>query len=164
MPEVRRADPDDAAELTRLRIVMLTDTGRDPRLLDEDWSRRNVAHFRRRLTETDLFAAYVVDRPDGGLAACAIGWLNEQLVGTANPVGKVEYVANMSTDPAYRRRGYGRAALVALLAWLRSTGITIVDLHATPDGEPLYGSLGFTAPTDPALTLRFPAPSNSRPA
>jgi GNAT superfamily N-acetyltransferase len=61
----------------------------------------------------------------------------------------------MSTDPTYRRRGYGRATLAALLGWLRSTGITTVDLHATPDGEPLYRSLGFTEPTDRALTLRF---------
>jgi ribosomal protein S18 acetylase RimI-like enzyme len=155
VPEVRRAAPDDATELTRLRRLMFADMGRDPGLLDDDWQRRNVAHFRRRLAETDVFAAYVVDRPGGGLAACAVGWLNEHLIGTANQVGRVGYIANMSTDPAYRRRGYGRAALVALLAWLRSTGITTVDLHATPDGEALYRSLGFTDPTDPALTLRF---------
>lgn len=155
MPEVRRAGADDAAELTRLRAVMFTDMGRDPGLLDEDWRRRNVAHFRRRLAETDLFAAYVVDRPEGGLAASAVGWLNDHLVGTANQTGRVGYIANMCTDPAYRRRGYGRATLLALLAWLRSTGITAVDLHATPDGESLYRSLGFTEPTDRALTLRF---------
>lgn len=103
-----------------------------------------------------MFAAYVVDRPGGdGLAASAIGWLNEHLIGTANPTGRVGYIANMSTDRDCRRRGYGRATLVALLAWLRSTGITTVDLHATPDGESLYRSLGCTEPTDPALTLRF---------
>jgi ribosomal protein S18 acetylase RimI-like enzyme len=155
MPEVRRAGPDDAAELTRLRVLMFADMGRDPGLLDDAWRRRNVAHFRRRLAETDVFAAYVVDRPGGGLAACAVGWLNEHLIGTANQLGRVGYIANMSTDPAYRRRGYARATLVALLAWLRSTGITTVDLHATPDGESLYRSLGFTEPTEPALTLRF---------
>src|SRR5262245_10938725 len=154
MPEVRRAGPDDAAELTRLRAVMFTDMGRDPGLMDEDWRRRNVAHFARRLAETDLFAAYVVERP-GGLAASAVGWLNDQLVGTANQTGRAGYIANMCTDPAYRRRGYGRATLVALLGWLRSTGITTVDLHATPDGVPLYRSLGFTQPTDQALTLRL---------
>jgi ribosomal protein S18 acetylase RimI-like enzyme len=155
MPEVRRAGPDDAAELTRLRVLMFADMGRDPGLLDDAWRRRNVAHFRRRLAETDVFAAYVVDRPGGGLAACAVGWLNEHLIGTANQLGRVGYIANMSTDPAYRRRGYARATLVALLAWLRSTGITTVDLHAPPDGESLYRSLGFTEPTEPALTLRF---------
>ena len=159
MPEVRRADPDDAAELTRLRVVMFTDMGRDPGLLSEDWRRRNVDHFRRRLAEVDSFAAYVVDRPEGGgLAASAVGWLNDHLIATTNPIGKVGYIANMCTDPDHRRRGYGRATLVALLDWLRSTGITTVDLHATPDGEPLYRSLGFAPPTDPALTLRFPPP------
>jgi hypothetical protein len=30
MPEVRRADPDDAAELTQLRVVMFHRQGRDP--------------------------------------------------------------------------------------------------------------------------------------
>ena len=105
MPEVRRAAPDDATELTRLRRLMFADMGRDPGLLDDDWQRRNVVHFSRRLAETDVFAAYVVDRPGGGLAACAVGWLNEHLIGTANQVGRVGYIANMSTDPAYRRRG-----------------------------------------------------------
>ena len=89
MPEVRRAGPDDAAELTRLRVIMFTDMGRDPALLDEAWQRGNVDHFHRRLAETDRFAAYVVDRPGSGLAACAVGWLNEHLIGTANPVGRV---------------------------------------------------------------------------
>ena len=153
---VRRALPGDAAELTRLRAVMFVDMGRHPALLTEDWKRRNVAHFRRRLAETDLFAAYVVDQPGGaGLAACAVGWLNEHLIGTNNPVGRSGYVANICTDPAYRRRGYSRAALTALLDWLRSTGIRIVDLHATADAESLYRSLGFTKPADRALTLRF---------
>jgi GNAT superfamily N-acetyltransferase len=151
----RRAGIDDAAELTRLRMIMFTDMGRDPRLLDEDWQWRNTAHFRRRLAETELFAAYVVDGPAGGLAASAVGWLNEHLIGTKNPAGRVGYIANMCTDPEYRRRGYGRATLTELLGWLRSTGVTMVDLHATPDGEPLYRSVGFTEPADPALTLRF---------
>ena len=137
---------------------MFLDMGRDPALLTADWRQRNVTHFRRRLAETDLFAAYVVDQPDGGgLAACAVGWLNEHLVGTNNPVGRSGYVANICTDPAHRRRGHSRATLTALLDWLRSTGIAVVDLHATPDAEPLYRSLGFRDPTDRALTLRFPA-------
>lgn len=153
---VRRADPHDAAELTRLRGIMFVDMGRDPALLTEDWRRRNVVHFRRRLAEPDLFAAYVIDQPGGvGLAASAVGWLNEHLIGTNNQVGRSGYVANICTDPAYRRRGHSRATLTALLGWLRSTGITTVDLHATPDGESLYRSLGFTEPADRALTLRF---------
>ena len=86
------------------------------------------------------------------LATSAVGWLDDHLIGTANQTGRVGYVANMCTDPAYRRRRWAGATLVSLLAWLRSTSITTVDLHATPDGESLYRSLGFTEPTDQALT------------
>jgi GNAT superfamily N-acetyltransferase len=152
---VRRANVDDAAELTRLRRVMFLHMGRDPDLLDDIWQQRNIAHFRSRLADTDEFAAFVVDRPGGGLAAVAVGWLNPHLVGTRNPTARTGYIANMSTDPAYRRRGHGRATLVALLDWMRDTGVTAVDLHASRDGEHLYRSVGFAEPADTALTLRL---------
>jgi ribosomal protein S18 acetylase RimI-like enzyme len=152
---VRRAVAADAAELTRLRLQMFVDIGRDPALMDADWQQRNIAYFRLRLAAVDEFAGFVVDADGGRLAAVAVGWLNPHLIGTRNPLGRVGYVANICTDPAYRRRGLSRATVVALLDWLRSTGITTVDLHATADGEHLYRSLGFTEPEDRALTLRF---------
>jgi GNAT superfamily N-acetyltransferase len=153
--QVRRAVPADAAELTRLRVVMFVDMGRDPSLLSPDWQRRNEEHFRVRLAAPDEFAAFVVDQPGGSLAAAAVGWLNHHLIGTSNTTGRVGYVANMCTERGFRGRGYGRAALTALLEWMRASGISMVDLHATPDGEPLYRSVGFVEPTDRALTLRL---------
>ncbi|MFI6158691.1 GNAT family N-acetyltransferase [Micromonospora sp. PTRAS2] len=66
------------------------------------------------------------------------------------------YVFNVVTDPAYRRRGYSRACLEALLDWCRKHGVGKVDLRASADGEPLYRSLGFV-PT-PGPTLRLPLP------
>lgn len=134
---------------------MFLDMGRDARLLDQDWQQRNIEHFRRRLEEDAVFAAFVIDKPAGGLAASAVGWHNQQLIGTRNQTGRTGYIANMSTDPAFRRRGYGRATLVALLDWMRSTGLASVDLHATPDAEHLYRSIGFTEPADTALSLRL---------
>jgi GNAT superfamily N-acetyltransferase len=159
-PAIRRAGVEDASELTRLRAQMFIDMGRDPAILDQDWHQRATEHFRARLAEPDLFGAFVVDRPDGGLAAVAIGWINHHLVGTTNPGARVGYVANMCTDPAFRRRGYGRATLVTLLDWMRSNGIGTVDLHASPDGEHLYRAMGFAEPSYPALTLRLGSPSS----
>lgn len=156
----------DAGELTRLRALMFIDMGRNPSLLTAQWRRRNIDHFRQRLADTDRFAAFVVgqdpkkDRPGQPLAACAVGWLNPHLIGTRNQIGMTGYIANMSTDPAFRRRGYGRRTLTALLDWMRSTGISTVDLHATADGEHLYRARGFTEPADQALTLRLDEPSH----
>lgn len=153
--KVRRAGRADAVELTRLRVLMFLDMGRDPADLDAQWQRRNVEHFRSRLADVEQFAAFVVDGDRGGLAASSVGWLNPHLIGTRNRSGRSAYVANICTDSAYRRRGLGRATLTALLDWLRSTGVGTVDMHATPDGERLYRSLGFAEPTEVALTLRL---------
>jgi hypothetical protein len=58
-----------------------------------------------------------------------------------------EYRARLPTP---RLRG---AALAALLHWMRSTGIGRIDLHASPDGDVLYRSVGFTDPQRPGFTL-----------
>ena len=50
---------------------------------------------------------------------------------------------NAPTDPRYRGRGYARETTVALLDWFAAQGVTRVDLHATPEAEHLYRSLGF---------------------
>ncbi|MGI8680424.1 MAG: GNAT family N-acetyltransferase [Jatrophihabitans sp.] len=151
----RRATPIDAAEIVRLRALMFEDMGRDPGLLDARWRRRNIDHFTAGLAEPDVFAGYVIDNPQGGLAAVAIGWLDQHLIGTANPTGRVGYIANMCTEPDFRRRGFGRITLTALLDWMRSTDTKTVNLHASADGEALYRSFGFTDPAETALTLRL---------
>ena len=153
--QVRRAVPDDAEELTRLRALMFRDMGRPADLLDEAWSRRNVEHFRARLADTESFAAFVVDQPDAGLAAVAVGWLDQHLIGPTNPSGQVGYIANICTDSAFRRRGYSRSTLTALLDWLRSRDIRLVNLHASEDGANLYKSMGFTESTETSLTLHL---------
>lgn len=152
----RRAGPDDAEELTRLRILMLREMGQDVTGAGEPWQRRSAGLFRSRLRDTGTFAGFVVDKPDGpGLAACAVGWLNPHLMTPRNLTARRGYVANTCTDVGYRGRGYGRATITPLLDWMRSAGVGMVDLHATPAGEPLYRSLGFTEPRTPALVLRL---------
>ncbi len=152
---VRRASEEDAGELTRLRVLMFADMGYATASTDERWRKRNIEHFRARLRDVDEFAAFVIDKPKGGLAACAVGWLNAHLVGLRNLSAQSGYIANMCTDVGFRRRGYGRTTLTALLEWMRSTGIGLVHLHASRDGDALYRSMGFTDPDEPALTLRL---------
>lgn len=152
----RRATPDDAEELTRLRVVMFGAMGHDVTGADAAWRRRAAQHFRDRLRDTSEFAAFVVDKPaDPGLAACAAGWLNPHLMGLRNFSARRGYIANTCTDPGYRGRGYGQATMSCLVQWMRAAGVAAVDLHAAREGEPLYRSLGFTEPNTPALTLRL---------
>jgi GNAT superfamily N-acetyltransferase len=151
MSLARRATPEDAEELVRLRKVMHdSHRGPDP---DVSWQPAAVATLRDRLADpAGALTAFVVERP-GGLAACAVGTIEYRLGGPGNPHGTSGYVFSVATDPDMRRRGYSRACVEALLAWFRERGVRRIDLRASADGEPLYASLGFLRTPDPAMRL-----------
>jgi len=153
---VRRATAPDAAALTRLRAVMLSDMGMLAAGADPSWLDKAEAWFAQRLDGKDDFAAFVIEDPDLGLVSCVAGVCDRHAPGPGNPGGVQGLIFNMSTDPRRRRRGYARACLDALLAWFRDeTEARVVNLHATGDGIALYRSLGFAEPRYPALQLRL---------
>lgn len=145
----------DTGELVRLRMVMFASVdGVAPE--PGEWSEEAERSLRARLPEPDArTAAFVVDRPDepGRLAACAVGVIDVRLGSPANPGGLHGYVFNVATDDGYRRRGYSRACLTALLGWFRSGGIVRAQLHASEDGYDLYRQLGFRDAAGPSMVI-----------
>ena len=156
----RPATIDDIPEVLRLAALMYRTIGQRA---DEDWFREAGRLLETRMGEgrTGVFVADA-ENP-GRLASCAAATIVERLPGPWNPAAKkAAYVQWMCTDPAYRRRGLGRAVLAALLDWLWAHGVTLVELHATKDGDPLYRSFGFKDPAQPQLRL-FGPPSSPPP-
>ena len=60
-----------------------------------------------------------------------------------NLIGKVGYIMNLVTLPAWRRRGIARALLEHVIGQLRTEGVPVASLHASADGRGLYERLGF---------------------
>ncbi|MFF7351272.1 MULTISPECIES: GNAT family N-acetyltransferase [Streptomyces] len=156
MSLVRRALPEDATEVLRLRQVMIdalwSAGGGGP----AGWHAESLPTLRDRLAEPDGdFVAFVVDHPDrpGALAALTAGTLEYRIGKAGNPQGRVGYVFSVATDPGARRRGYARACMQELLAWFRERGAGHVLLNASAEAEPLYASLGFTRDPDPSMRL-----------
>jgi GNAT superfamily N-acetyltransferase len=153
--EVRRAVVNDAWELVRLRgLMMAALNGVPPE--PGPWQDAAAETLRQRLADPDgSLTAFVIDKPDvpRELAACVVGVIERRLGGPDNPSGKVGYVFNVATDPGYRRRGYSRACLEALLGWYQRRGVATVDLRASEAGEPLYRSLGFVHTSSPIMRL-----------
>ncbi|MFD4956431.1 GNAT family N-acetyltransferase [Streptomyces sp. NPDC058451] len=156
MSLVRRAAPEDAAEVLRLRQVMIDSVhGTDP---STDWHVESLPVLKVRLAEQDGdFAAFVVDHPEqpGALASLAAGTLEYRIGRADNPRGRVGYVFSVATDPDARRHGYARACMESLLDWFRERGAAHVDLNASAEAAPLYADLGFVRKPDPSMRLRL---------
>lgn len=98
----------------------------------------------------DTCAAFVVDAAPGRLAIGGVGFLLPRLPGpdSSKPFnGEINPVA---TDPRFRRRGYGRAAVGALMDWMVLRECYRISLTSSSEGEPLYASPGVRGqqPTD----------------
>jgi GNAT superfamily N-acetyltransferase len=153
MISARLATEDDVDELVRLRHGMFAAMyGAVPE--SGVWMDRSRAELRTGLRGGGLAAA-VVDGAGDGLAASAIGLIEQRLSAPTNPDGRVGYVISVATDPAYRRRGFSRACMQRLLDWYRQREVRLLELNATEDAEPLYASLGFTRAKYPGMRLRF---------
>ncbi|MFE6160996.1 GNAT family N-acetyltransferase [Streptomyces sp. NPDC056486] len=164
MSVVRRATPDDAEELIRLRQVMIDSvfgTGSASASAhgsDTGWQVESLAVVRDKLADAKGdFAAFVIDRTDhpGKLAALVVGTLEYRIGRAGNPRGIIGHVFSVATDPDQRRRGHARACMEVLLDWFRERGAGSVDLNASADAEPLYASLGFVRKPDPSMRLKL---------
>jgi ribosomal protein S18 acetylase RimI-like enzyme len=154
--EVRRAKPDDAEALVRLRALMLAAMGEETGPANAPWREAGRRWFAEQLASPDRFAAFVVDDPEVGVVAGAVGSCNEHPPGPNDPSTTRGHLFNVSTEPAFRRRGLARACVVALIDWYRDeTEVGQVELHATPAGDGLYRALGFTDSAYPAQRLRI---------
>jgi GNAT superfamily N-acetyltransferase len=137
----RLAQPADAPEIVRLRALMFESMGQDAS--DLTWRTNCRAHLEAEL-RAGRMVGVVVDAPEGpGLAACGVAEVSVRVPSPRLPDGSSAYVGSMSTDLHWRRQGMARAILERLLDELTQRGVMRIELHATPEGEPLYESLGF---------------------
>jgi ribosomal protein S18 acetylase RimI-like enzyme len=150
MSTVRRATAADAAELTRLREMVLIVLGQDVEELS--WRPNAIAAFEERLAPGGDLAGFVIDGDQGVLAAGAVGFVVNLLPGPTRPDGRTGYLLNVATDPRYRRRGHARAVTTAMLDWFHGQGVRRVELYTTTESDALYAGLGFTEHPSRVLT------------
>jgi ribosomal protein S18 acetylase RimI-like enzyme len=156
MSQVRTAILADIPGLVDLRGLLFADLagGWGPPTAGADWREACAVAFAEELAgDGDRMRVVVIDGADGygGLAACGLGVIDRRLPSPYNGSGLVGHVFGIVTHPAYRRRGYARAIMSALLDWFDGRGLTRVDLNASADGQPLYRSLGFAVHSEPAM-------------
>lgn len=163
MLRIRIAEPDDLPVLSAVMDAAIGELQRGFLNPQEISASRAVMGI-----DTQLVAdgTYFVAEIDGALAGCG-GWSRRStLYGgdhstdlrdnkLLDPAVDPARVRAMYTNPAFVRRGVGRAILAASEAAARAEGFRAVELMATLSGEPLYLSYGykevertFSAPID----------------
>jgi GNAT superfamily N-acetyltransferase len=123
---------------------------------DAPWRESALRFFREQLASPETFAAFVVDDPAVGVVAGAAGHCNVHPPSPKDLSTSRGHLYNVSTEPAFRRRGLARACVIALLDWYRDdTEVGQVELNATPDGDGLYRALGFSNSSYPSQRLKI---------
>ena len=138
---VRRADPGDAEQLTRLAEAVSGEP--EAWLISADGEWRSVGDERRYLKAVRRYAhaaVFVAERTDGVL----IGRLS--VARDAHPASTHVADLGLMVSIDARRQGVGRALLEAAVEWARGAGVRKLELHVFPWNEPairLYEKFGF---------------------
>lgn len=136
-----RAKSGDIAALAELRLKYLQE---DLGAMGEDVKARLMIdlplYFEKHLNK-DIFC-YLI-REAGEAVACAFLLVTEKPMSPAFMTGKTGTVLNVYTRPAYRKQGYGKKIMTALLRDAKEMQLSFVELKSTEDGYPLYKAVGF---------------------
>jgi GNAT superfamily N-acetyltransferase len=103
--------------------------------------------------EAGEYLAWLAVAENGAIAAGAGLWLMDwipHIIGTSARRGNI---LNVYTEREFRRLGLARGLMETAVAWCRDNGIDTVILHASPEGRPLYESLGFSATNEMRIRM-----------
>jgi GNAT superfamily N-acetyltransferase len=102
---------------------------------------------------SDVAAFVAVDPADMPIAV-AVGVIDQRLPSPRRSHGQIGYIEWLATTAVSRRQGAARAATAALLQWFDEHEIDVVDVHSSPNAQPIYSSLGFNDPTSRPMRRR----------
>ena len=139
---IKAATPADVEILVELRLEMRREREEVPLQVSEA---EFEAALRRFFTETIAAGTFVSFIAWDGETAVACSGLSLELQPPSygNVSGRVGYVTNMYTRPAYRGQGLARKLLDALKDYAEKAGCGKMELNASDAGYPVYKKYGF---------------------
>jgi len=149
---IREGTIADAETIVHHRREMFFDMGKqNPAVLDE-----MAKSFRPWLAEKVSkreYLSWFAIAEDGSVAAGAGLWLMNWPPSLRISEPWRGNILNVYTERGHRRRGLARRLVTAATEWCRANGISVVILHASDEGRPLYEALGFQPTNELRLIL-----------
>jgi GNAT superfamily N-acetyltransferase len=114
-------------------------------LSGDDVARAESAAFVyiRQMTAEQRYLGWLAER--NGEVVAGAGIIISQLLPRPGAMegGAQALICNVYCEPEHRRRGLARALITTALEWCKRERMAQIVLHASPDGRPLYESMGF---------------------
>jgi GNAT superfamily N-acetyltransferase len=148
MPRCTRAD--ELPAIVSLKLRMFAEAGM-AELLAEDVSDRVLTVYRACYAQGT--AQHFVIETDRRIVSCTGAFLKDDLPYCFYRQPVYGFIGDVYTLPEYRRRGYARQLTDEAIRWLKSHGVEMIRLLATPHARPLYVSLGFQPSDEMVLRL-----------
>lgn len=101
----------------------------------------NRDYYRRHIPDGSHLA--FVASYDGEDCGCGAVCLTEELPSPDNPSGRCAYLMNIYVREGYRNKGIAHAIVGRLVEEVRKRQCGKIYLESTPDGRPVYQSIGF---------------------
>jgi GNAT superfamily N-acetyltransferase len=144
---VRAATLDDAGTLVAHRLAMFAEMGHQ---LDVEAVERAFAGWLSREMPAGNYRAWLIEADAAVVAGGGITVLPWP-PGPEYLTGRVAYVYNVYTMPAWRHRGLATRVMETIHGWCRDNGIGLVGLNASAAGQPVYESMGYRATPSPMM-------------
>ena len=109
--------------------------------------------FLRDAIPSGMYRGWLAIAADGRVAAGAGITILPWPGSPRDPAPRRGWIQNVYTEPEFRRRGLARRLMETLVEWCRADGFYAITLHASPEGRPLYESMGFHNTNEMRLDL-----------
>ena len=139
---IRPAMTEDIPLLIQTRLNFLSALGYPVSDCDFPKASHQMEVFLHEHLNNNLFALLAFE--EAALAATGFLQVFNVIWHPAAPNGTYGRIINILTLPDYRRQGLARAIMQGLIQKAQELNLSYLDLDASPDGQPLYESLGFS--------------------
>lgn len=150
----RKADITDIPQLVDLRLLFLKEIYPKADISQDDVLKDHLRVYLTEHLSKNSFVNWFANAEGKVVASAGIVFYNQPPL-YHNLEGKVAYILNVYTLPAFRRKGIAKVLMQKLMdeAIERNTGK--VSLHTSKDGRLLYEQFGFVA-GDNEMTCQLP--------
>lgn len=150
---IRPATPADAETIAQQRDAMFVDMGEDAVKLARVYDSSLAWH--RRALGSGLYTGFLAEANGEIVGGAGLLWQDLP----PNPDTDLDvrgYVMNVYVRPDQRGQGLARRLLERVLEECEARGVTLVSLHASEAGRPLYEQLGFKPTNELKLKVERP--------